>query len=202
MKFEMAPNSLFAVLLRSPWWISLALAAGFVAIARALLPAEYFALGAFGSAPLLVIACVAGWRQLRAPSPGRVAESLAAIRAMPWSAFASAIEDAFRRDGHAIAAHPRPAADYALTKNGRVALLACKRWKAARTGVEPLRELRAEQDRCQADECIYVVAGELTDTAQAFATANGVRLLRGAELAGLLAGVRLPSAHASRAGQG
>ena len=111
MKFRMAERSLFAILLRSPWWISLAVAGAFVAAARALLPAEYFVVGALG--------------------------------AMPWSAFAAAIVDAFRRDGHAVAPHPRPPADFALTKNGRVVLIACKRWKAARTGVEPLRELRA-----------------------------------------------------------
>ena len=37
MKFKMAPNSLFAILLRSPWWISLAIAAVFAGASRALL---------------------------------------------------------------------------------------------------------------------------------------------------------------------
>jgi len=202
MEFRMAPNSLFAILLRSPWWISFAVAAAFVAAARALLPAEYFAVGALGAMPFAVIGAIAAWRQLGVPSPARVAEALDAIRAMPWSAFAAAIVDAFRRDGHAVAPHPRPAADFALTRNGRVVLVACKRWKAARTGIEPLRELRAEQDRCGADECVYVTAGELTDTAQAFAAGNGVRLLGGADLAALLEGVSRPSAPASRAARG
>src|SRR5690606_39480344 len=194
MEFRMAPNSLFAILLRSPWWISFAVAAAFVAAARALLPAEYFAVGALGAMPFAVIGAIAAWRQLGAPSPARVAEALDAIRAMPWSAFAGAIVDAFRRDGHAVAPHPRPAADFALTKNGRVVLVACKRWKAARTGIEPLRELRAEQDQCGADECVYVTAGELADPAQAFAAGKGVRPLGGADLAAPLVGVSRPSA--------
>ncbi len=174
MKFEMAPNSLFAILLRSRWWISFAVAAAFVAAARALLPPDYFVVGAIGALPFLVIGCIAAWRQWKAPDPRRVAESLDAIRAMPWSAFSKAIEDAFRRDGYTVAAHPRPAADYELSRNGRVSLVACKRWKAARIGIEPLRELRAAKDQSKADECIYVTAGEPTDTAQAFAAGNGV----------------------------
>ena len=38
MKFEMAKNSLFAVLLRSQWWISFAIAAGIVALVKAIMP--------------------------------------------------------------------------------------------------------------------------------------------------------------------
>ena len=34
MKLESAKDSLFAVLLRSPWWISVAVAAGIAAVAR------------------------------------------------------------------------------------------------------------------------------------------------------------------------
>ena len=40
MKFRMAPNSVFAVLLRSPWWVSLAIAAALALAAAALLPAD------------------------------------------------------------------------------------------------------------------------------------------------------------------
>ena len=201
MKFEMAPNSLFAILLRSRWWISFAVAAAFAAAARALLPPDYVVVGVIGAFPFLVIGCIAAWRQWRAPNPRHVAESLDAIRAMPWSAFSKAIEEAFRRDGYTVAAHPRPAADYELSRNGRVSLVACKRWKAARIGIEPLRELRVAKDQREADECIYVTAGELTDTAQAFAANNGVRLLQGAELAALLP-LSLPSSAASRAARG
>ena len=201
MKFGMAPNSLFAILLRSPWWISFAVAAAFVAVARALLPPDYFVVGAIGALPFLAIGCVAAWRQWRAPAPRRVARSLDAIRAMPWSAFSKAIEEGFRRDGYSVAAHPGDAADYELSRNGRVSLVACKRWKAARTGIEPLRELRAAKDRCKADECIYVTAGELTDTAQAFAAGSGVRLMQGAELAALMP-LSPDSPRASRAARG
>ena len=38
MKFKMAPNSGFAILLRSPWWVSFAIAAVIVLLCGALLP--------------------------------------------------------------------------------------------------------------------------------------------------------------------
>jgi len=49
MKFQMAKNSLFAVLLRSPWWISIAVAAGIFALAKMLLPFRLGAGGVVGS---------------------------------------------------------------------------------------------------------------------------------------------------------
>jgi restriction system protein len=183
MKLEMHKNSLFAVLLRSPWWISLAVAAGVVAGMRLLLP-DIYAL--FGAAPFLVIAGAAAWQQLRAPSAGKVARSLEALRAKPWDEFAAALESAFRRDGYTVNRLDGRDADLELTRAGRVLLVSCKRWKVARTGIEPLRELLAARRRRDAHDCMYVAAGEVTENALAFAAQYGIRLLRGAELAALL----------------
>ena len=77
-------------------------------------------------------------------------------------------------------------ADLELAKGGVKSLVACRRWKATRTGIEPLRELHAAARARGAGECIYVAAGEITDTARAFAAQNGIRVLQGAELARLL----------------
>ena len=108
------------------------------------------------------------------------------LRALSWEEFAGSLEEAFRRDGYAVE-RPRVAgADLALTKSGRVTLVGCKRWKVARAGVEPLRELHAAREAREAQLCIYVSAGEFTDTARAFAAEKNVRLLHGAELAALL----------------
>ena len=78
-------------------------------------------------------------------------------------------------------------ADLELVQGARVTLVACKRWKAARTGVEPLRELVAARRARDAHECVWVSAGELSDQAQAYAGQMGVRLLVGTELGTLLA---------------
>jgi len=184
MKFAMHRNSLFAVLLRSPWWASVAVAVGVTAAMRFVLP-ELYAL--FAAAPFLVVAAFAAWRQLRAPTAAKVAQRLEALRAQPWEAFAGAVESAFRRDGYAVSRLDGREADFELTKGGRTSLVSCKRWKAARTGIEPLRELHAARRKRAAHECIYIAAGDITANALTFSTQNGVKLLHGAELAKLLA---------------
>ena len=63
MKLKMSEKSLFAILLRSPWWVSLAIVAVFVLASSALLPSPYVAFGMMGAFPFLVIAIMAAWRQ-------------------------------------------------------------------------------------------------------------------------------------------
>jgi restriction system protein len=186
MKLELAKNSLFAVLLRSPWWISIGIAAAITALAKAILPAIPLAYAVFAGLPFLVIGVIAGWRQLRAPSATRVADTLEAVRAMSWADFSSALEDAFRKDGYSVNRVDGAAADFEMTKAGRTSLVACKRWKVARTGVEPLRDLHAAKDAREANECIYVATGEITDGARKFALEKRIRLMDGMELAKLL----------------
>ncbi len=105
---------------------------------------------------------------------------------MSWDEFSAALEDAFRRDGYAVSRLNIAGADLELTRSGRVSLVGCKRWKVARTGVEPLRELDAAKQAREAHECIYVAADEITDNARAFAAEKNIRLLHDAELANLL----------------
>jgi len=66
--------------------------------------------------------------------------------------------------------------------------VSARRWKAARTGIEPLRDLVGEGEQREARECRYVLTGELTDQARAFAQQQRVRLVAGAELARLVRG--------------
>src|SRR5436190_5851007 len=100
----MNKNSLFAVLLRSPWWISFAVAVGTAVASRFVLvkfdmPEPY---AIFVALPFIVIGCVAGWQQLRAPSVERVAATLESLRALSWNDFSAALEQAFRRDGYSV----------------------------------------------------------------------------------------------------
>jgi len=190
MKFQMAKNSLFAILLRSPWWISVLVAAGIVAAARLVVPEVYASYAFVAALPFIVIGGVAGWRQLRAPSAARVANTLEAVRAMSWGDFSSALADALRDDGYIVSRLTSAAADFELAKAGRISLVACKRWKAARTGVDPLRGLYDTKRAREAHECIYVATGEITEGARAFALERNIRLIHGAELAKLLPRVR------------
>jgi len=186
MKLQISENSLFAVLLRSQWWISFAIAAGVVALSKAILPAIPIAYAVFAALPFIVIGAIAGWRQFRAPSAKRVANTLEAVRAMSWGDFSSAMEDAFRKDGYSVNRLHSSAADFEMTKAGRTSLVACKRWKVARTGVDPLRDLLAAKDTHEANDCIYVATGEVTDGARKFALEKRIRLVDGVELAKLL----------------
>ena len=185
MKLQMHNNSLFAVLLRSPWWVAGLVAAGAFGVARIFLPWE---LAAFGALPFAVITAYVAWKQLRAPSGRRIAARLERLRAMSWDEFAQAIEKGFSRDGYTVKRLGGKGADFELVQGSRSTLLACKRWKATRTGIEPLRELedarRAFVEKGgDAAGCIYVATGEVTTQARAFAAERGIRVLEGAELA-------------------
>jgi restriction system protein len=173
-------NSLFAVLLRSPWWVSLGLASAVFFLARLFVPPVY---AAFVPLPFLVIAGVVIWRQLRKPSARKVAARMEALRALPREEFAAALEQGFRRQGYGVT---RVGGELQLTRSGRVSLVDCKRWKATRTGIEPLREFHAAGEKSEAQDLIYVAAGEVTDNARAFAKQKSIRLIGDAELAELV----------------
>ena len=98
----MNKNSLFAILLRSPWWISIAIATGIFALATTQLPRDYAPYAIFISLPFIVIGSVAGWQQLRAPSAAGIAATLERLRALSWEEFSQALAEAFRRDGYAV----------------------------------------------------------------------------------------------------
>ena len=186
MRWTMAENSLFAILLRQPWWISAAIAAGFLALTLTTFPQDWRWYGAFLGAPFTVVAGIALWRQLRAPSSRRVTSTLEAVRAMSWNDFAAALETGFKRDGYDVHRLAGPAADFEIAKEGRRAVVSGKRWKVVRTGVEPLRELEGAKNARDAHESIFIVAGELTDNARDFATRKRIRLIGGPELTKLV----------------
>jgi restriction system protein len=189
MKLKMAKDSLFAILLRSPWWISFLVAAAVAAAARLLLPEQYALAGALSCIPFVVTGSIAAWRQLRSPSKARIAATLEAVGAMSWRDFSQALEDAFRRDGYTVTRLAGKSTDFELVKDGRTTLVSCKRWKAASTGIEPLRELHEAREAREAHEGIYVAAGSVTDNAVKFATGNRIRIVQGPELARLLPGI-------------
>ena len=183
MKFEMAPNSLFAILLRSSWWVSFLIAAGIVALSAIVLPTRYFIFGAIGCLPFLVIGAMVGWRRLQQPGEARVAATIAAVADLSWTEFSARLAAALERDGYAVKPASLRGADLELSKAGRRSLLAGRRWKAARTGVEPLRELVALRESQEVDDVVFVSTGDMTKQALDFAADKRVRLLRGSELA-------------------
>jgi restriction system protein len=187
----MAENSLFAILLRSNWWVSFLVAGGIVLLSSLLLPAQFIVYGAIVAAPFLVIGFIAAWRQLQAPGAASIAATVERVAAMSREELTAALEEGFRREGHTVSRIDSPGADLELTRGGRTVLVSCRRWKAGRTGVEPLRELQALREARNAQGASCVAIGEVTDTALAFAARHGIALMQGPELTALLRGKAL-----------
>jgi len=179
---KLPENSLFAILLRSRWWVSMLVALGAFGLVRLVLPEGY---ALFAALPFIVIAVVAMWRQLRVPSGARLDAAIDKLRAMTWEEFARALEQGYRRQGYSVK-RVEGAADFELEKAGRLSLVAAKRWKASSTGVGPLKELVAAKEAREARECVYVLAGEMTQNAVAFVKKTKINWVRGAELVKLV----------------
>lgn len=191
MKFQMAKGSLFAVLLRSPWWASMAVAAAIALAAAALLPPDFKVVGAVSALPFVVIGVLAGYRQWRMPSAARVAQTVSAVGRMSWGEFAPLLERAFQRDGYTVRAGRAAPVDFELERQGRRLLVSARRWKSARTGLEALRALQAAREADDGADALYVGLGELTETARPYAAAHGIAVWQSAELAQALRGLPL-----------
>ncbi len=188
MSFKLPPNSLFAILLRSPWWVSLFIAL-ILSLLGSFLSRENFVLFIVPAMiPFVGIGLWAGWKQWQLPSSAQVEATLVAIAAMPWRDFSEVMSQAYRREGYEV----KPvsgAADFVVEKAGRKSLISCKRWKAASHGLEPLRELKAMRQAEVANEAVYVTQGDIQQAAREFAEEHGIVLLQGDALARFL---RLP----------
>ena len=184
--FKMSDKSLFAVLLRSPWWISFALAAAVGAACFKLFPDRFAIVGALSGLPFAVIGGIAMWKQRGIPDPARIDATLQKLSALSARDFASALESAYAKDGYAITKLATSGADLSVTKAGRTALVNSKRWKAATHGVEPLRELSAAMESVDANQGVYVAVNPLSEAARVFASKNSIRVMQGTELALLM----------------
>jgi len=186
VKFKMSEKSLFAVLLRSPWWISFVLVAVIALAAGALLPKEYAGVGMLGGFPFFVIGCMAMWRQRNLPSAAELEKGLSMLSSMGWRDFSALLETAFTRQGYTVK-HLNGAADMQLEKKGVLTVVSAKRWKAAALGVESLRELVAARDALEARNCVCITLGQVSAKANEYAEQNRITLISDADLVVLTA---------------
>ena len=181
----MSDNSLFAVLLRSGWWVSIALAVGIGLLVKFFVPEEHLLPALSVTIPFLFTGILAAWKQLRIPGAARIASTVETVSAMSSREFLELMEAAYQRDGFAVS-RINGAADLKLSKEGRVTLVCCKRWKAAGHGVEPLRELESLRESLGAHEARYVALGNVSDNARRFATSHKIGLIEDMQLTTLL----------------
>ena len=182
MKLQLPHNSLFSILARQPWWVSALIAVGSFGGLRLLIP-EGMAL--FAALPFAGIAIYALVQQLRRPGAKNVAKTLERARGLSGEGFVSALETGFKREGYDVT-RMDGAAELVLRREGLVTLVACKRWKAMRAGIEPLREFDAATREHGPVGRIYIAAGEVTENALVFAKEKNIRLVQEEELARLL----------------
>ncbi len=183
----MAENSLFAILLRSPWWASFLLAGAITVAVAALAPDRFKLLGAFGALPLYGVGCFAAWRQWKAPPAAAVAAQLEALCSMPWREFSAALNRAWAAQGAQVQTLTGLEADFCVEQAGRTVLVSARRWKAANHGVEAIEHLAAAMRKRDVATGQYLVGhGGVSDSARALARSAGVELVEGKVLAQLL----------------
>jgi len=187
----MAKNSLFAVLLRSPWWISAAVALVLGLLGFALLPEKYRIFGAVSGLPFAVIAVIAAIRQWHLPGGARVAQTQAAVSKMAWPAFAALLEQAFVRDGYTVQRGTTAGVDFEIERQGRRMLVSARRWKSAHIGLEALRALQAAREAGEAHDALVIGLGLVSENARPFAAAHRIAVWQLDEIAHALRGLKL-----------
>lgn len=186
MKFKMSEKSLFATLLRAPWWVSFLVMFGVALVAGALLPEAYKTAGMLGAFPFFVIGVMAAWRQRNAISASRIQELVEQARGMGWRDFSVLVEEALRQQGFVVSRLNEGPADFQIEKNGRVTLVSAKRWKAATVGAEHLRELLAVRESRDAFSCTCMSLGVFSQAAIDLASSSPMQLLGSANIAQLM----------------
>ena len=185
MKFKMSEKSLFAILLRSPWWISFLIGAILALLARVFLPESLRVVGMLSGLPFWVWGLLAAWKQRNKASPESISLALTTLANMSVKAFLPTIEKAFVQQGFEVTLLNVGSADFRLEKSGRMTLVSCKRWKAATLGVEVLRNLKTLQISQNADYAACISLSLPTGVALQFAKENAIQLICQDELASL-----------------
>ena len=176
MKFKMAENSLFAILMRNPWWISLLIVICFCLLCLALLPKNLVIFGMMGTFPFFITGIIAFKRQWGKPSPAKLQADLDRLSALSWRDFSAELEAKLVKQGFEVTRLNTGAADFKLEKGGNVTLVSAKRYKAATHGLEVLQALVTQQEAQGADKAMYVCLSPVTTQAAKFAKEKGLVL--------------------------
>jgi restriction system protein len=182
----MAKDTLFHILLRQPWWVTVLVAFAIFWIAHAIHPP----IAPFVSLPFAALAIYIAVVQWRRGGPLDAADTLAKLRTMPWETFSALVTDAYRKQGYRVSPANARGYDFKLEKHGRVTLLQCRRWKVNQVGAGPVRELAQAVDQTEASRGICLAAGEFSAPARSAAASEPVTLVSGSELVALLGKIK------------
>ena len=178
MAFKMAKGSVFSLLLRSAWWYSVLIGLFILTASLLFTDAKYLILSITGSMPFFGIAGFAAYKQLQQPSKKRVLQIIEQAKKMPAGEVAQKMAASYIKSGYQSVAFKGSGADLQLVRGSRQILLCSKRFKAANTGIEPLKLLVAAGEKTAAIGYLYVTLGEISASARRYAQDNNIELIQ------------------------
>lgn len=188
MAFKMAKGSLFAILLRSKWWYSVLIGLFILGASLLITDAKYVVLSISVTLPFFAIGGYAAFKQFKEPSQKQILHVIQQAKKMPAGDIAEKIAANYIKNGYESIAFKGNGADLELTQGSRKVLLCSKRFKAANTGIEPLKLLVAAGEEAGATGYLYLALGEISATARDFAEKNDIELIQAIRLASLFDG--------------
>ena len=188
MAFRIPQNSLFATLLRSPWWYSALVGLFIIAISFVIAGGQYVIIGIFTSLPFFAIAGAAGRRQLKQPSRQQILQAAEQAQSMSPAQIAERIASPYVEERFDAEPFAGADADLLLTRGNRIILVCTKRFKASNTGIGPLKRLVAAGESVEASAFMYVSLGDVSDAAATYARDNDIELIQAKRLAAFLDG--------------
>ena len=188
MAFKMAKGTLFALLLRSPWWYSVVIGLLMILISVAVTDLKYLLLSIIVSLPFFVIGGYAGFRQWHEPSQKRVLEVSEQAKKMSAVIISEKIAANYIKSGYQSSVFKGNDADLEFVRGHQKLLLCSTRFKAANTGIEPLKRLVAAGEAIEARGYPYVTLGEVSSTAHKYAQENNIEIIESSRLAMLFDG--------------
>jgi len=183
MKWQMAENSLFALLLRAPWYTSVGLSLATIGLSFALLPGPYVVFGLAASLPFVVIAAIVLWKLAQKPRASVVAAMEGRSRQMNAKEFGAELTRLFQQSGHTVEPGKQSPVDLIVTKGWRVSLVNYKKWKAAHLGIEQLRSLYELKDKYEASNVKVVTLGQVSEQAGKYAKQHNIEIVGAERLA-------------------
>ena len=163
-----------------------------MAVSFLLVGSKYLIFGIALALPFLVLACLSGYRQFQRPGQKRILEVVEEARGMPVKKLAAKIASHYEKQNFDITPFKGNTADLEIERGRHKFLLCCKRFKAANTGIEPLKQLVASGENIEATGYLYVALGTVTENARTFASDNDIELVHAEALAEFFDDTRKP----------
>ncbi len=203
-----------------PWWVSVCVAAAVYVVLTFVVPSITFndiflknlaplapRFAWVAAAIFLLPAAVSAIQSFRKRRMLDRQSGIESIRSLSWEQFEELLGEAFRRQGYSVQentyAGPDGGIDLTIKRDGNVYLVQCKRWHAAKVGVNVVREMLGLVTAHGAHGAIIVTSGMFTQEAKFFASGKSIDLVEGDQLVGLIQAVQgRPAVPASAAAVG